>query len=75
MKYDEKERLGFLGGFIERHLLEIEKGLTDEYKLTLVARHTSRQDADIILSMDDLESVIAAIRNLQNRPDRVIEPS
>jgi len=45
----------------------------DEYELTLVARYTKAKypDADVLVSNDDLEKVIAVIQKLKDRPPRV----
>lgn len=53
---------------LSRRLEAMEPLLPKEYRLTLVARHTTRPNADILLSIDDLESVVAAIRGLANNP-------
>jgi len=44
-----------------------------EYELTLVARYTKTQytDADVLVTNDDLEKVIAVIQKLKDRPPRV----
>jgi len=44
----------------------------DEYELTLVARYTKAkyEDADVLVTNDDLEKVIAVIQNLKDRPAR-----
>ncbi len=52
---------------IEKHLERIERLLPKAYKLTLVARHTSMpegKNADLVLTLDDPEKVIGAIRRL-----------
>lgn len=50
------------------HLVAIEDLLPDTYELTLVARNTKMGDADLILSTDDLDKVILAIKNLADKP-------
>lgn len=53
---------------IERHLTRIADVLPDEYVLTLVARHTTMEDADIILTRDDdLKKAVAALDALRAR--------
>ena len=44
-----------------------------EYELTLVARYTKAQytDADVLVTNDDLEKVLAVIQKLKDRPPRV----
>src|SRR5438094_280370 len=44
----------------------------DEYELTLIARYTKTQytDADVLVTNDDLEKVIAVIQKLKDRPPR-----
>ena len=44
----------------------------DEYELTLVARYTKAKysDADVLVTNDDLEKVIAVIQKLKDRPPR-----
>lgn len=58
---------------IEQHLSRIEKLLPDAYKLTLVARYTKEDlaDADIVLTLDDLEKVMGAIDRLRKREPNV----
>jgi len=61
-------KLDLLQRIIEKHLGEIEKQLPPAYKLTLVARNTTIGDdknADIILTMDDLDKVITSINKLR----------
>lgn len=52
-----------LQGLIEPHLERIEKILPKDYKLTLVCRYTGAEfnDADVILTLDELPKVSAAI--------------
>jgi hypothetical protein len=59
---------------IDRKLRPMEK-LLPNHKLTLVARYqgTDLTDADIVLSNDDLDKVIAAIEQLKER-DPLIWP-
>jgi hypothetical protein len=52
---------------IEAHLHRIAKLLPPAYKLTLLARHTEMPDdknADIILTRDDPNAVVRAIKRL-----------
>jgi hypothetical protein len=55
---------------IERHLKGIERILGPGYKLTLVARYCGAKplDADIVMSLDDLEQAIATIDKMKDRP-------
>lgn len=47
-------------------LVEVEDLLPDAYRLTLIARHVSNDNAHILLSVDDeLEAAIAAIQRLR----------
>lgn len=50
---------------LDGKLQEIEGLLPDDYSLTLIARHKSNRKAHIMLSMDDFETVIGAIGDLQ----------
>lgn len=50
---------------IERLLNKIYGVLPVEYKLTLVARNTSMSGADILMTADDLDKVIAVIEDLR----------
>lgn len=54
---------------ISGQMVKIANMLTDDYKLTLIARCTSEkyQDADILVSDDDAEKAIAAIKRLADR--------
>ncbi|OPY85361.1 MAG: hypothetical protein A4E65_00127 [Syntrophorhabdus sp. PtaU1.Bin153] len=57
---------------IEKHLERIERMLPRAYKLTLVARHVEMpedKNADIVLTLDDPNKVIDAIRRLFPIPD------
>ena len=51
---------------------ELQERFGPEYELTLVARYTKAQyaDADVLVTTDDLEKVIAVIRKLKDRPAR-----
>ena len=51
---------------LQLKLEEIEK-LLPTYKITLVARHPSKDNADVIMSMDNLDLVQAAIERLKSR--------
>ena len=63
MTLDECRR--FVGG----HMAEIADVLPREYKLTLIARHTTRQNADIVVTDDDLELATAAGKALVAQED------
>lgn len=58
---------------IATRLVQIEDLLTPDYQLTLIARNTRMDNADMVLSTDDLEKVILALRKLIDVPGRVIE--
>jgi hypothetical protein len=62
-----------LGAAIERRLMLIEELLPLDYRLTLLARHTTIDDADILLTVDDIDLVIAALERLK-RSGRVYDP-
>ncbi len=57
---------------IQSHLIEIER-LFVSPKITIIVRAPRLADGDVILSNDDLELAIAAIRNLQSR-DPAVKP-
>lgn len=59
---------------IEPHLEAIERLIADEYRLTLFARHTTRPDADILLTRDNLELVPAAIDMLKHQDPTAWSP-
>lgn len=67
------ERLLQLQLEIEAHLERIERLLPKTYTLTLLARNREMGDADILMTMDDLECVIAAIKQLRPR-DPINQP-
>lgn len=46
--------------FIAGHLVEIADGMPSEYKLTLIARNTVHENADIVVTDDDLQLATAA---------------
>ena len=52
---------------IEPHLERIEKILPKEYRLTLVARHTTMPEAEIVLTLDNLWDVIACLEKVASR--------
>jgi len=55
---------------IEIHLDHIQKLLPDNYKITLLARTDECPDGDILLTIDDLGRVMAAIHRMKGRaPD------
>lgn len=58
---------------IEVHLARIERLLPAAYKLTLVARYTKDdlEDADIVMTLDDLEKAMEAIDRLRKRETTV----
>lgn len=59
---------------IEPHLLRIERILRGRYKLTLFARYTGNaplNDADILMTVDDLDQAIAGIKRLAVREPTV----
>lgn len=60
---------------IEPHLEKIEKLIGDDYRLTLFARHTTKKNADILLTRDDLDLVIAAIGLLKNQDPTAWSPT
>ena len=57
-----------LGATIERHLMAIEKLLPPEYKVTLLARHTTKPRCDILMTIDDTAAVVAALQALIDGP-------
>ena len=61
----DKVFLRDLAGRIEQHLMKIETILGPDYKLTLIARNTTKEAADVILSIDDMELAVAALRRTQ----------
>jgi len=46
-----------------------------EAKITIIVRNPDVEDGDVILSDDDFESAIAAIRHLQAKPTHVFPPT
>ena len=50
---------------IAQRLLPIEDILPKAYRLTLIARHTEMDDADIVVSSDEMEPAIKAIQRLK----------
>lgn len=55
---------------VQDHLVEIEKICGPNYKLTLIARNVGRpdlKDADIIMTLDDLDAVKASIDKMKDR--------
>lgn len=50
---------------LSRDLERIAKRFKPGAKLTLVVRHPSLSDADVVLTDDDTEAAIAAIRKLE----------
>ena len=54
-------------------LAAIARVLPVEYKLTLVARHRTLLDGDIIIGDDSLDNAITAIQKLKDRPDRIVK--
>lgn len=76
---DEQRRLLFLRILqlkLELPLGDIEGILGEDFKLTLVARYTGsdHKDADIVLTVDDLDLAIAAIEKMKHRTP-VCQPS
>lgn len=59
---------------IEPHLVEIERLISDEYRLTLFARHTIKPNADILLTRDDLDLVPGAIDLLKHQDPTAWSP-
>ena len=57
-----------LGASIEQYLTKIEKLLPSEYKVTLLARHTTKPRADILMTVDDTAKVLAALQALIDGP-------
>lgn len=53
---------------LDTKLIGIAELLPNTYRLTLVARHRGKASANIILSDDNLDSAIQAIRAMQNDP-------
>ena len=51
----------------DRHLQQMAAELPDGYRLTLVARNTTRPDADIVMTRDDLWKVSEAILALNRK--------
>lgn len=49
----------------ERHLKQLEKLFKPHCKLTLLMRNPQAEDGDMILTMDDLDAVIASITKLK----------
>lgn len=57
----------------KRHLQQMAKDLPDGYRLTLIARHTTRPDSDIIMTSDDLGEVACAVLALaKSEPQRAV---
>lgn len=56
------ERLLTLGLHIERHLAEIEKLFKPHVKLTLIARTPGNDEADVLMTKDDLSEVAKLIQ-------------
>lgn len=55
---------------IASHLVKIEDLINNsDYQLTLVARNTKLKNADLLLTTDDLEKVILAIKGLSKEKD------
>lgn len=69
---DDVTSLELLKLEIGAQLVQIEDLLTPDYELTLIARNTKMDNADLVLSTDDLERVALALRKLINEPGRVI---
>ena len=63
-----------LAAQIEQHLMRIEDILGSDYKLTLIARNTTNEDAHVVLSIDDTDLAVKALRHTEEngaevRPD------
>lgn len=56
---------------IAYHLDEIGR-LFKRPKITLVVRNDELADGDVVLSDDDLDKAISAIRHLQEKPTRIL---
>jgi hypothetical protein len=57
-----------IGAAIEQHLMRIERLLPPEYKVTLLARHTTKPRSDILMTIDDTAQVMAALQALIDGP-------
>lgn len=56
-----------VGDRIVDHLLQIEQMFLPGAKVTLLVRHPTVEDADMLLSTDDLVEAEAAIRKLREK--------
>lgn len=60
-------RVKILGDFIQEHLVKIRDVLPDSYEITFYARCPSMPDADVMMTNDDIEKVVAGIRALAHK--------
>lgn len=59
---------------LSRKLERVAEELPKAYRLTLVARHSTRNGAGVLLTDDDLDLAVAEIQKLKERPEVKEEP-
>lgn len=68
LKKDQAPKLG-LGDYMQLKIREVKKAFLAPMKVTLIVRHPTDDDAELVFSDDDFDAVIAM---MQRRRDAVV---